>query len=61
MQNCLLEKGLQILSYKFFDKIYIFCFNSKNTIKNEKSYFSAKLYARYEKTVLMKNLLLEKY
>ena len=39
IQNCLLRKDLQVWTAKFFHKMYIFLFNTKNTIKNSKINF----------------------
>ena len=43
MSNYLPKSGLQILIRTFFDRMYILCFDFKNTIENQEFHFSTKI------------------
>ena len=49
IQSCLFQKDLQVLSHTVYEKTYIFCFNSKNTIKIQEFHFLDKIYEIHKK------------
>ena len=56
MHSCLFKKNVLFLSHIVSDKTYIFCFNSKNTVKIQKFHFLDKI-CEIQKNVLMENYL----
>ena len=44
MKNHFLKWGLQILIGIFLDRMYIFCFDFKNTIENQEFHYPEKIF-----------------